>query len=97
MRLTSSQKDLLKQLIDLTRKDACFPREVDIARRLDADRCIQQLRSMARKGYVEQCGPRGPWKAIRDDQDYGLIWEFEGNVVSLQRRGPNGIRYRLPD
>jgi predicted transcriptional regulator len=97
VRLTSGQKELLAQLIELTKEDGRFPREVDIAQRLDADRCIQQLRSMARKGYVEQCGARGPWKATRDNQDYGLIWEFEGTAVSLQRRGPTGIRYRLPD
>ena len=97
MRLTFGQKELLNQLIELTKEEACLPREVQIAQKIDADRCIQQLRSMEKKGFVEQCGRRGPWKALKDEQGYGLIWEFEGNAVAVQRRGPCGSRYRGPD
>lgn len=94
-RLTPGQRELLDLMIELTQEYGHFPGENRIAQELDADRCIQQLKSMAKKGYVEQCGPRGPWKPLMDHRGFSLIWEFDGGIVSVHLRGPAGIKYKL--
>ena len=95
MKLTRSQTSALTALIQCTADLGFFPGEKHLAEKLDADRCIQQLKSLERKGYVEQCGDRGRWKATRDENGCDLIWVFDGDKIHLGRRSNLGVRYSV--